>query len=581
MNRRVFYAVKVKLRGQWSFISCMTLQLFYSVVSDQTSCPRHPEPGRARRAVTAGIMPAVLRYYVSSALAQTLRYRLQTLLIILAVGIGIANIIVLISMTDLGRRQTMGLINDFGARVIIVTPYIDLSGGPFAMFSPANTNGYLPVSLYEALKTSPAVDRGPQGGAAAMLILPGNAELLPEGYDGPLPGAEDEAADDAEATDAEAAAGAGSATDESPAPDAEAQDTAPVLRAHFTTLAGVTPEFVNVGGTHVVAGRFITPEEQASGAKVVCLGSTPLKSLFGPRREGSNSDESEATSDADAGNPDAGADTEAQSTVDEETEADETAADEAAEAEGPVDYTTIQVDPQLAIGREILIKGERFTIVGVMVERGRIGFEDVDNRVFMPLSTLQQLFDYESVQGMIVRYREGLSEKEAMEQLRASMAAGLAEGESLDETVSTFTVKQATQLMDATLSIFRAVLWGIGSIALLVAGIGIMNVMLIRVLQRRAEIGLRRAVGATRRSVVLQFVTESTVQAMMGAVLGVILGVIGVAFFCRYSDWEFYVAPTTVLLAISFAALVGVAFGAYPAWRAARVDPIQSLRSEM
>ncbi|MCC7477886.1 ABC transporter permease [bacterium] len=544
----------------------------------------------------------MLQYYVGSALAQALRYRLQTLLIILAVGIGIANIIVLISMTDLGRRQTMSLINDFGARVIIVTPYIDLSGGPFAMFSPANTNGYLPSGLYEALKGSPAVDKGPQGGVAAMLILPGNAGLLPAGWQ-PAASAEgaarsapeetaaaDEASEAAPDSAADSAADSAEQTAEEPAEEdtVPAEPEIPVERSHFTTLAGVTPEFVNVGGTHVVAGRFITAEEQASGAKVVCLGSTPLKSLFGPRR-GATADGSDVSAvdpageaaDNSASDPAAadsgseGADSPAAAGAEEAVEGEEYDEPEA------LDYSQIQVDPKLAVGRQILIKGEPFTIVGVMVERGRIGFEDVDDRVFMPLSTLQQLFEYDGIQGMIVRYREGLKEQEAMEQLRASMAASLAEGESLDETVSTFTVKQATQLMDATLSIFRAVLWGIGSIALLVAGIGIMNVMLIRVLQRRAEIGLRRAVGATRRSVVLQFVTESTVQAMMGAVLGVVLGVIGVALFCRYSDWDFYIAPLTILLAISFAALVGVGFGVYPAWRAARVDPIQSLRSEM
>jgi ABC-type antimicrobial peptide transport system permease subunit len=467
----------------------------------------------------------LLGYFTTLALAQAWRYRLQTLLIVLAVGIGIANVIVLISMTDLGRRQTMGLIKDFGARVILVTPFIDFSGGPFAMFSPANTNGFLPPGLLEAVQKSSVIDPGEKGGACSMLILPSNVELLPEN----------------------------APADAQPSGD---------LPAHYSTLAGVTHDFINLGGTSVVAGRWLTPEETASGAKVVCLGSTPLKILFGPQRE------SHKISEA------------VEAEGQEEKQADAEAAAAAKKREAEIREAREAIDPKTALGREVLIRGERYTVVGVMIERGKIGFEDVDDRVFIPLPQLQELSGYDGTQLLMLRYREGLKEADAMAEVKSALAAALPEGEALEDSVSVFTIKEATRLVDSTVAIYRAVLWGIGSIALLVAGIGIMNVMLIRVLQRRTEIGLRRACGAPRRSIIQQFIIEASVQALAGALLGVPLGLFGVALFCRYSEWEFYVAPFTIILAISFAAAIGVVFGAYPAARAARVDPIQSLRSE-
>jgi putative ABC transport system permease protein len=240
----------------------------------------------------------------------------------------------------------------------------------------------------------------------------------------------------------------------------------------------------------------------------------------------------------------------------------------------------IKVDPQLAVGRQLLIKEDVYTIIGVTNEREKIGMEDLNDRVFMPLGNLQRVSGFSGIQGFMLRFRDDLREDQALARVREIIAGALPEGELLEESVSVFTIKEATRLVDSTVSIFRAVLWGIGSIALLVAGIGIMNVMLIRVLQRRTEIGLRRACGAPRRGIVLQFIIESSVQALFGALFGVPLGLAGVATFCRYSDWDFYVAPLTIFLAISFAVGIGVLFGAYPAYRAAMVDPIQSLRSE-
>src|SRR5437762_14350761 len=94
------------------------------------------------------------RYYITTALQQMLRYRAQSLLVIIGVGIGVANIILLMSMTDMGRRQTLGQLEQFGARLLIITPHVDFSAGPLAMFSQANASGHLPLAAYDALKQS-------------------------------------------------------------------------------------------------------------------------------------------------------------------------------------------------------------------------------------------------------------------------------------------------------------------------------------------------------------------------------------------------------------------------------------------
>jgi putative ABC transport system permease protein len=107
-----------------------------------------------------------------------------------------------------------------------------------------------------------------------------------------------------------------------------------------------------------------------------------------------------------------------------------------------------------------------------------------------------------------------------------------------------------------------------------------MNVMLIQVLQRRHEIGIRRSVGATSGGILMQFLGESVAQALLGALLGILIGVAGVYAYCLYSKWTMYVSPSTILMGTLYSIAVGVVFGSYPAWRAAKLDPVKSLRME-
>jgi putative ABC transport system permease protein len=404
----------------------------------------------------------MLGYLSLNSLRQMKRFGLQSMLSVLGVAIGVANIILLISITDLGRRQTFSLIEDFGANLLIVAPFIDVSQGPFGGINPSQLSSHLPDSVRAAVAEADEIET-----VAAALLMPGH-----------------------------------------------------VLRGEqrtFTTVQGVSESFNILRGHDISAGRWLSAEDIAQRSRVACLCSTVEAELFA------------------GDNP---------------------------------------------LGQTIEIKGERFEIIGLMEQKGRVGFEDIDNRVYIPLSTAQELYEFSGVHGMFARYRQGISEKEAIAAVRQQLQTQLTAEQELDETFSIFTIKEARDLLGKTMGIFRAVLTGIASIALLVAGLGIMNVMLIRVMQRRQEIGIRRAVGATERGIVAQFLLESVAQSIAGAVLGVVLGLAGVMLYCRYAEWLFYVSPLTVATAVVFGLTTGAVFGAYPALRAARLDPILALRQE-
>ena len=127
---------------------------------------------------------------------------------------------------------------------------------------------------------------------------------------------------------------------------------------------------------------------------------------------------------------------------------------------------------------------------------------------------------------------------------------------------------------------FAVVVGSVAAISLLVGGIGIMNMMLVSVLERTPEIGLRRTVGATPRDVALQFLTESSIMALTGGTLGILLGIAASRLVTAYAGWSTHVSVTSVLLAFLTASLVGIVFGSYPALRAARLQPIDAVRFE-
>jgi putative ABC transport system permease protein len=228
------------------------------------------------------------------------------------------------------------------------------------------------------------------------------------------------------------------------------------------------------------------------------------------------------------------------------------------------------------LGAEVRIGGLPFTIVGILQAKGQ-----GDNMIVVPLSTLQRHFaGGDSLGTIAVSLAEGTDTSAASDIVTATLRAahGLTAIEDADFNVST-----QDQLLDVATSVSESLtllLLGIGSISLVVGGIGIMNIMLVSVRERTREIGIRKAIGARRRDVLAQFLVEAVVLSFLGGVLGIAVGAGASLVIGQIAGWGFVFSLPTVLIALAFSALVGVAFGVWPARQAAVLDPIVALRYE-
>lgn len=232
------------------------------------------------------------------------------------------------------------------------------------------------------------------------------------------------------------------------------------------------------------------------------------------------------------------------------------------------------------VGQKVKIGGTSFTVIGVMQVKGQEGFGSTDNQVFIPLSTFQARLGREGLNTIYVAARN----KDDMNALQAQITELLRQAHRItDPDEDDFQVmNQATILssLDQMIGMITLFLAGIAAISLLVGGIGIMNVMLIGVAERTREIGIRLAVGARRRDILLQFLLESLVLSAAGGAAGVGLGFAGSLALGRFMGTPALVRPTTILLGLGFALAVGVFFGLYPAQRAAAMRPTEALRYE-
>jgi ABC-type antimicrobial peptide transport system permease subunit len=136
------------------------------------------------------------------------------------------------------------------------------------------------------------------------------------------------------------------------------------------------------------------------------------------------------------------------------------------------------------------------------------------------------------------------------------------------------------ETVEATAQVFTFLLAGVALVSLIVGGIGIMNIMLVSVTERTREIGLRKAIGATKFNILLQFLIESVVVSVLGGLIGIALGYWAAGYISAQANWKVLIPIEGVLLAFGFAAFIGVFFGLYPAWRAAQLQPIEALRYE-
>ena len=225
------------------------------------------------------------------------------------------------------------------------------------------------------------------------------------------------------------------------------------------------------------------------------------------------------------------------------------------------------------IGKQISLAGQKYVVVGVLSKKGMMMGQDFDNGAMVPITVANNLAGHERLSEIVIKAKDANSIQETKKEIENILLKTLSKD---DFTV--FTQGETLSMMQSILSIMTLMLAGIASISLLVGGIGIMNIMLVSVTERTREIGIRKAVGARTADIMVQFVIEAVMLSALGGIIGIALGV-GAALIVN--NWlPASISGWSIALAFFFSAGVGVFFGVYPAWKAARLDPIEALRYE-
>ncbi|GMW08115.1 MAG: ABC transporter permease [Gammaproteobacteria bacterium] len=233
------------------------------------------------------------------------------------------------------------------------------------------------------------------------------------------------------------------------------------------------------------------------------------------------------------------------------------------------------------VGKTIYVRGLAFEVAGVFREKGTTGFRNVDEQIWLPLNTARiRLFGSEGLDLISVKPAPGVDMQRAIVDIERILRRehGLLPGRDND-----FTIQDPRQFLDfqqTAANIFAFLLASIASVSLVVGGIGIMNIMLVTVTERTREIGIRKALGATRRSILIQFLIEAMLLCLIGGATGVLLGIGVSQLLTAVAGWRATVSPSAIGLAFGFSAFVGLFFGLWPARKAARMDPIAALRYE-
>ncbi|HYE95681.1 MAG TPA: ABC transporter permease [Rubricoccaceae bacterium] len=287
------------------------------------------------------------------------------------------------------------------------------------------------------------------------------------------------------------------------------------------TMEGVsveasTPEYVDTGGMDFDAGRFFTDAESRAARRVVVLGADIVDQLF--------------------------------------------------PAEDP-------------IGKEIRLSGEPYEVIGVLARRGKfLGLASTDNVAVIPLSAFERTFGPPGDLALKVRVAGPEAMDAAQEEITGIMRLARGLDPMEDDDFSINRQEQFRQLFET----MRVTIYGVGifltALSLLVGGIGVMNIMFVSVRERRREIGIRKAVGARRAMILLQFLIEAVLICLVGGLIGV--GLAALVTWAINQVFTAYLSPFTVALAFFICVVVGIVFGLVPAWQAARARPIEALRYE-
>jgi putative ABC transport system permease protein len=289
-----------------------------------------------------------------------------------------------------------------------------------------------------------------------------------------------------------------------------------------TQITGTTPEYFDLRNWKMARGVRFTQSDVDSGAKVLVIGQTVVDKIFGEN-----------------------------------------------------------VDP---VGQVVRVKGVPFQVVALMERKGQsAGGDDFDDAVFVPFTTFEQ-----KIQGGLKKYVGGSifvganpgetarAEQQITNLLRDRHHIGL----GMDDDFSIRNLTEMASAQQEGTKTLTTLLASIAAVSLLVGGIGIMNIMLVSVTERTREIGVRMAVGAKPRQILLQFLVEALTLAVAGGLIGIALGVLLAERLAMRFGWPMLIRTDIIMISVAFSAMVGIGFGLYPARKAARLDPIEALRYE-
>lgn len=292
---------------------------------------------------------------------------------------------------------------------------------------------------------------------------------------------------------------------------------------YSSDLNGINGDYLLVETSKVDRGRFFTSEELDSNLRLVVLGSQVARELF------ANSD---------------------------------------------------------PLGKKIKVRNKSVTVIGVMEERGQVGFSNYDNLVLAPLSFVQKdIAGVNYLSAIRVKVDSSDNVDESLLMIKSTLRERHDIDNPEDDDFSVRSFKDALDLVVTITDALRYFLAAMAAISLIVGGIGIMNIMLVSVTERTREIGLRKALGATRRQVLNQFLFEAIALTLVGGIIGLFIGtmfsyLISIVIRLLDYNWDFVISISSVLVAIGISIIIGIIFGYYPAKRASDLSPIEALRYE-